>query len=104
MKKWIATGLVFVVAALLATAGLTAEEPKKDEKAPKRATREQLTEMMTKAHKGEKSPLVRTGAELKKDKPDWEQVAKDAKVFIEMGDVLKVSVDYTNPKGYIEAA
>ena len=91
-------------AALFAVGGLTAAEPKKDDKAPKRATKEQLKDMMTKLHKGEKSPLTRTAAEVKKDSPDWEQLAKDAKGFTEMGDVLKVSVGYTDPTRYIAGA
>ena len=92
------------VAALFAVGGLTADEPKKDDKAPKRATKEQLHEMMKKLHKGDKSPLARTAAEVKKDSPDWDQLAKDAKGFTEMGAVLKISVDYTDPKGYIAGA
>ena len=49
--------------------------------------------------------LTRTKDELKKDSPDWEQLAKDVKGFVEMGDVLKVSASpYTSPKGYIDGA
>jgi len=89
-------------AGLLAVGTLLAEEPKKADK-PK--TKEQVKEMMTKLHKGEKSALARTRAELEKDQPDWEQLAKDAKAFAEMGDVLKVSASpYTNPTGYIDGA
>ena len=95
---------VVAAAALFAVGGLTAEEPKKDDKAPKRATKEQLKDMMTKLHKGEKAPLTRAGAEVKKDAPDWDQLAKDAKGFVEMGAVLKTSVEYTDPKGYIAGA
>ena len=103
-RNW-KTGIAFAVAAILAIGGLNAEEPKKEEKAPKRATKEELKEMMTKLHKGEKSPLARTGAEVKKESPDWEQLAKDVKGFVEMGEVLKVSASpYTPPKGYIDGA
>src|SRR5688500_5032213 len=93
-------GVALVAAALFAAGGLTADEPKKDDKAPKRATKEQLHEMMKKLHKGEKAPLARVAAEVKKDSPDWEQLAKDAKGFTEMGDMLKGNVGYTDPTRY----
>jgi hypothetical protein len=97
-------GVAFVAAALFAVGALNADEPKKDDKAAKRATKEQLKDMMTKLHKGEKAPLARTAAEVKKDAPDWDQLAKDAKGFTEMGAVLKGSVGYTDPTRYISGA
>ena len=97
--------LLAAIAALLTLGALVADEPKKDDKAPKPATKEQLKEMMTKLHKGDKSALSRTKNELTKDKPDWDQLAKDAKAFAEMADVLKVTPSpYTSPKGYIDGA
>ena len=63
-----------------------------------------LKDMMTKTHKGEKSPFARTGAELKKDSPDWEQLAKDAKAFTDMGAALKSAGLYTDPSKYIASA
>ena len=103
-RNWIALGVGVVAGALLAGGGTAAEEPKKDDKAPAKVSKEKVKEMMIAAHRGEKSPLVRTKAELKKDAPDWDQLAKDAKVFAEMGEVLKTGASpYTNPKGYIEA-
>ena len=67
-------------------------------------SKDALKDMMTKAHKGEKSPLARTGAELKKESPDWEQLTKDAKAFAEMGAALKTAGLYTDPKKYIASA
>jgi hypothetical protein len=97
--------LLPALVAVLAVGGLWADEPKKDDKTPKPATKEQVHEMMKKLHKGEKSALTRTKEELKKDKPDWEQLAKDAKGFVEMGEMLNTRPpNYTNPKGYIDGA
>jgi hypothetical protein len=93
-----------VVAALFAVGSLYADEPKKDDKAPKRATKEKVHEMMKALHKGDKAPLARTRDELKKETPDWDQHAKDAKGFTEMGALLKGNVGYTDPTGYINAA
>jgi endonuclease III len=92
--------LSFFTAAALAANGLTADEPKKEAKAP---TKMDLGKMMKDAHRGEKSPHVRTAAELKKDAPDWEQIAKDAKAFTEMGATLKSAGLYTSPEKYISS-
>jgi hypothetical protein len=60
---------------------------------------------MKDTHHGEKSPHGRTVAELKKDAPDWAQLAKDAKAFAEMGEAFKgVRLDYRSPEKYIESA
>lgn len=80
--------LLAAVAVMVAVGALAADEPKKDDKAPKSPTKEQVHEMMKKLHKGDKAPLARTKEELKKDAPDWEQLAKDAKGFVEMGEAL----------------
>jgi cytochrome c556 len=65
-----------------------------------------VKDLMTKAHKGEKSPLARTGAELKKESPDWEQLTKDVKAFADMGAALKTAKlnYYGDPKKYIASA
>jgi hypothetical protein len=98
-RKWVAAGVVFAAAALLTAGSAPADEPKKN---PKR-TLEEIKEMMTKAHKGAKSPLARTGTELKRDKPDWGQLAKDAKVFAEMAAALDESGHYGRG-GYLKSA
>jgi hypothetical protein len=104
IRKWVSAGVVFAAAALLA-AGVAAGEPAKGEPAPKRLETKELAAMMTRVHKGEKAAFTRAAAELKKDKPDWDQLAKDAKEFVGMGATLKVSANpYTNPQGYIAAA
>ena len=98
--------LLAAVAVVFAVGALFADEPKKDDKTPKRSTEEvlkQLQEMMTKHHKGEKAPLARTAAEVKKESPDWEQLAKDAKGFVEMGKALDESGHYGRAR-YIEGA
>jgi cytochrome c556 len=95
-----------VVAALVVVGALCADEPKKDDKTPKRPTEEvlkQLQEMMTKVHKGEKAPLARVATEMKKESPDWEQLTKDAKSFVEMGKALDESGHYGRAR-YTEGA
>lgn len=90
-------------AAALAVGSLTADEPKKDD--PKKLTSKEIAKMMKETHRGEKSAYSRTQTELKKDTPDWNQIAKDVKVFTEMGAVLKASrMDYTSPAKYISSA
>ncbi len=96
-RNWIVVGLAVTCAALLATGGLTADEPKKKPK-------DEIKEMMTKLHKGDKSALARTGAELKKDTLDWEQLTTDSKEFAAMGDMLKKAGFYTDPMRYIDSA
>ena len=58
-RNWMIAGVAVAIAALFAVGALGADEPTKDDKAPKRATKEQLKDMMTKLHKGEKAPLAR---------------------------------------------
>ena len=90
-------------AAALAVGSLTADEPKKDD--PKKLTTKDIAKMMKETHRGEKSTYSRTQTELKKDSPDWEQIAKDVKTFTEMGAALKASrMDYTSPAKYISGA
>jgi hypothetical protein len=85
-------------AAALATGALTADEPKKDAK----ATKKDIGKLMKETHKGEKSAHVRVEAELKKDSPDWEQVAKGTKSFAEMGDALTAAaLPYVSPEKYV---
>jgi cytochrome c556 len=86
-------------AATVAACGFYADEP------AKKVTKEQIKEMMTKVHKGEKAALTRVGAELKKEGLDWEQLAKDAKEFTDLGELLKTGASpYTSPKRYIDSA
>ena len=90
---------------LFTAAALTAEEPKKDEKADAKAAIKNLGKLMKAVHQGEKSPHVRTEAELKKDAPDWEQLAKDAKAFAEMGAAFKgVNLRYSSPEKYLTSS
>ena len=104
MRRYV-VALALFGAAMLAASTLTAEEPKKTEKDAKDAkvlTKKELGKMMKDTHKGEKSPHVRVDAELKKDAPDWEQVAKGAKAFTEMGDAFKgVNLGYSSPASYL---
>jgi hypothetical protein len=80
------------------------KDEKKDDKVPARPAKEQVKEMMTKLHKGDKAPLARTRAELDKDKPDWDQLAKDAKAFGEMSELLKKNREgYRSPEKYISS-
>ena len=95
---------------LFTAAALTADEPKKDEKkAEAKLTKKELGKMMKDTHHGEKSPHVRTAAELKKDSPDWEQITKDVKAFAAMGEALKAFGPYQHKYtpaelGYIKTA
>jgi cytochrome c556 len=98
LMSW-AAACALAGAAAVAACGLAADAPK-----PERVTVKEIKELMGKTHKGEKSPFARTGAELKKETPDWEQVAKDAKAFAEMGEVLKSGGLYTDPSKYIAGA
>jgi hypothetical protein len=96
-RNWVVAGAAFACAALLTASGLMAEEPK----APKKVPKDAIKEMMTKVHHGDKSPLARTAAEVKKDAPDWDQLAKDAKELTAMADMLKGAGLYTDPDKYI---
>jgi hypothetical protein len=101
--RHVAMAVALFGAALWAANGLTAEEPKKDEK----TVMKDITKLMKETHRGEKSPHVRVEAELKKDSPDWDQVAKDAKAFDEMGKAFKslgIYYPYASPAGYVKNA
>jgi len=95
-------GLVLaVVASCALTAGwLLADEPRADTKPP---TEKEVKELMQKTHKGKDAPLARMDAELKKDAPNWDQVAKDTKAFADMADVLKRRSSYPSPAAYISS-
>jgi hypothetical protein len=89
--------------ALFGTATLAAaDEPKKDAKA---LTKKDIGKLMKETHHGDKSPHARTLAELKKDAPGWEQLAKDAKAFAAMSEAFKgAQLGYVTPDRYIESA
>ncbi|HEY1186220.1 MAG TPA: cytochrome c [Gemmata sp.] len=89
-------------AGLLVAASVTAEEPTK---AATKLTKKDITKLMKEAHVGAKSPHARTLEELKKEAPNWDQVSKDAKAFVAMGEAFKkTELGYTSPTKYIEAA
>ena len=69
------------------------------------AKKEQVPKLMTALHKGDKAPLARTRAEIEKETPDWEQLAKDAKAFSELSELLKSigSDRYRSPEKYISS-
>lgn len=94
---------IAIVAALFAAGalatGLSADEPKKDDKGAKGA-KVDLKKMMIAAHRGEKSPHAALVAELKKETPDWAAVGATAKSFGEMGAALKAHPGYTSPAKY----
>jgi hypothetical protein len=84
-------------AAAVAVGSLTADEPKKP-------TTEDIAKMMKETHRGEKSAYSRTQTELKKDSPNWEQIAKDMKAFNEMSAMLKAaSGAWVSPEKYISS-
>jgi hypothetical protein len=94
-----AVACALVSAGAVAACGIYPDTP------VKKVTREQVKEMMTQVHKGEKSPLARTRAEVQKEAPDWEALAKDARSFTSMGELLKIGASpYTSPKIYIDGA
>jgi hypothetical protein len=96
MRRYVLALALFGAAALA-----LADEPKKDAKA---LTKKDIGKLMKQTHKGDLSPHARTVAELKKDAPDWEQLAKDAKAFAAMSEAFKgVRFDYTSPEKYIES-
>jgi len=100
LLSW-AVACALVSAGAVAACGLYPETP------VKKATKEQVKEMMTQVHKGEKSALARTRAEVQKESPDWEALAKDARSFTAMGEMLVTGVSpypYTSPKSYIDSA
>ena len=101
MRRYVLALALFGAAALVASS-LAADEPKKDAKA---LTKKDIGKLMKETHHGDKSAHARTVAELKKDTPDWEQLAKDAKAFVTMSEAFKgVRFDYTSPTKYIESS
>jgi hypothetical protein len=96
--KRIAIAAALFGAACVAVGARSADEPKKLDK-------KEVAKLMGATHRGEKAPYTRVKAELGKETPDWEQVSKDVKYFVAMGDVLKTGAggDYTSPKGYIDS-
>jgi hypothetical protein len=101
MRRFV-TAVALFGAAVLAANGLTADEPKKAEK---KVTQEDVGNLMRSTHRGEKAPYSRTVAELKKDAPDWEQLAKDAKAFADMGAALKAyKAGYVGSEKYSASA
>ena len=104
MRRYV-VALALFGAAVLASNALTADEPKKDDKKDEKTARKEFSKLMKDTHRGDKSPHARIVAELKKDTPDWEQLAKDAKAFTYMGAAFKgVRLDYVSPAGYIKSA
>ncbi|MBY0457257.1 MAG: hypothetical protein K2V38_07970 [Gemmataceae bacterium] len=100
MRRLLTAVGLFAAAVLAARAA--ADEPKKDEV---RLTKKELAKLMADAHRGDKSPHARVGAELKKDAPDWEQLGKDAKAFGAMAEAFKkVELGYSSPAGYASGA
>ena len=98
--------IVFAVAlfgaALLAAASVTADEPTK---AAAKVTNKELAKLMKETHTGAKSPHARTLDQLSKETPDWEQVSKDAKAFVAMGEAFKkADLGYTSPAKYTTSA
>ena len=103
-RIWIFPVACFCVGAIALGSSAT-DAPKTEEKAPKKVTKEEVKKMMIAVHRGEKSPLVLTGLDLKKDSPDWAQLAKNAKEFTAMAELLKVAPpSYTDASKYIESA
>lgn len=72
----------------------------------KKPTKDEVKEQMIKVHRGDKAPLARVKSELGKETPDWEQLAKDAKLFAEMGETLKGggASPYTSPEKYVASS
>jgi hypothetical protein len=104
MRRFVMAVALFGAAAL-AAGGLAADEPKKAEKNEPKGAKKDIGKMMKERHHGEKSAQVRTAAELKKDAPDWDEIAKNAKAFTEMGAAFKgADLGYASPKEYITSA
>jgi len=101
MRNLVMKLALFGAAALIGNA-LVAEEPKK---AARDLTHEDIAKLMKDIHRGSKSPYALTSAELKKDKPDWDLLAKETRSFAEMGAAFKrAPLGYTSPAKYIRSA
>jgi cytochrome c556 len=59
-----------------------------------------IKDVMDALHKGAKSPLAQVKAQLKADAPDWAEIKKTTKQFVEYGTALAKN---TPPKGDPEA-
>ena len=100
MRRYV-LALALFGAAVLVAGSRAADEPKKDAKALK----EDIGKRMKETHDGDKSPHARVAAELKKDAPDWERLAKDAKAFAAMSEAFgSVRLNYRSPAKYIESS
>jgi hypothetical protein len=96
-----ATAIALLGAAALFVGAVGADEPNKGE--AKKLTTKEFSPIMKAAHRGDKSPHTRVVAELKKDTPDWVQLAKDVKAFEDVGEAFKgVRMDYVSPAGYVK--
>src|SRR5689334_18804568 len=101
MRRYVLV-LVLFGAAMLVANGLSADEPKKEEKRP---TGKEIGKLMADIHRGEKSSYSRVNAELKKDTPDWGVIAKETKSFSQMSEAFKKApLGYTSPAKYISSA
>ena len=115
MRRVLLTFALFGAAAL-AVNGLAAEDKRPDaakDRDAKKLTIKEIGRLMKDTHHGAKTPDARTVAELKNESPDWEQLAKDAKAFTAMGEVLKANApfgpsalrnDILSPTKYVASA
>lgn len=102
MKRYVIALALFGAAALAANS-LTAEEKKPDEKKDEKLAKKDLAKLMSDIHRGEKAAYTRVKAELQKDEPNWEVVAKESKSFTQMSEGFKkAELNYTSPAKYIE--
>jgi cytochrome c556 len=58
-----------------------------------------IKDVMDKLHKGAKSPLAQLKAQLKAESPDWSEVQKLSKEFVEYGSALPKN---TPPRGDVD--
>lgn len=101
MRRYVLAIALFGMA-VLTTNALSAAEPKKEGKRP---TSKEIGKLMADIHRGEKSSYSRVNAELKKDAPDWDVIAKETKSFAEMSAAFKKApLGYTSPAKYISSA
>jgi cytochrome c556 len=101
MRQYVLAITLFGMAVLITNA-LSADEPKKEES---KLAKKDIGKMMADIHRGEKSSYSRVNAELKKDSPDWDVIAKETKSFAEMSAAFKKApLGYTSPAKYISSA
>ncbi len=94
--------LAAMVVAVFATSGESKGGDSKEKEESK------VEKMMKAAHKGEKdlrdAPLEIVQDEVKKDKPDWDLLAKNTKPLAELAGMIKDKRNYTSdPRPYIAA-